>query len=86
MGKGPGLYSDIGKLAKGETVLLRSISHNLCYGFDNTFVKPEIRIHSNHFDLFLLLDLLTKDYNSDQKLTVKSFSTTGVVSSSNFTC
>ncbi|XP_058778066.1 mitochondrial outer membrane protein porin 2-like [Vicia villosa] len=39
MGKGPGLYSDIGKLAK---------------------------------------DLLTKDYNSDQKLTVKSYSTTGV--------
>lgn len=69
MSKGPGLYSDIGKKAKGEL-------NRFFFVIDS--ISPIILI------ICFVLDLLTKDYNSDQKLTVSSYSTTGVVSSSNF--
>lgn len=51
-----------------------------------TLLSLEVRnqISLDNFDLLLLLDLLTKDYGYDQKLTVSSYSSAGVVSSSNF--
>jgi len=76
MSKGPGLYSDIGKKAKGElNRFLFVIDSNIFF----SKVKSEIILI-----ICFVLDLLTKDYNSDQKLTVSSYSTTGVVSYLNF--
>lgn len=79
MSKGPGLFSDIGKKAKGDCIhnmifLLRWISHYL-YNDVTTFVEDK----KDLINLLLILDLLTKDYSADQKLTISTYSTAGVV-------
>ena len=83
MSKGPGLFTDIGKKSKGEQK--RSVTISV---IDSTSLsrskksKNSLLIFFFYLSLFLI-DLLTKDYNSDQKLTISSYSISGVVSPSN---
>jgi len=67
MSKGPGLFADIGKKAKGNQsiyfYLWKKIKIN----------DPTMIIYWWH------VDLLTRDYNSDQKFSVSTYSDAGVV-------
>jgi voltage-dependent anion channel protein 2 len=71
MGKGPGLYVDIGKKARGNRDFIFCSLLNL-FSF------------CDYFDIFFLNfskfpDLLYKDYQSDHKFTVTTYTSTGVV-------
>ena len=65
MSKGPGLFSDIGKKAKGKIYSILS----LCY---------DLASHAS-IAASLFVDLLTKDYSSDQKFSVYTYTDAGVV-------
>lgn len=79
MGKGPGLYSDIGKRARGFSFLhlhffFPIVIWRWIFYFRWFFLK------SFGILLFFLPDLLYKDYQSDHKFTITTYSPTGVVS------
>ncbi|KAF8378401.1 hypothetical protein HHK36_029740 [Tetracentron sinense] len=78
MGKGPGLYSDIGKKARGDNLLFAFLI--LIFFFFFIIAIFFFLILSFFFWFNLLLDLLYKDYQSDHKFTITTYSSTGVVS------
>lgn len=78
MSKGPGLFVDIGKKAKGNQILYLHLSiYIYLYSFQlPVFISP----------FFECLDLLTKDYTSDQKFTVSTYTDAGVVCQNHLFC
>lgn len=80
MGKGPGLYFDIGKKARGY----RSIFVLFLIRFFSILRHSMLSIilfgDFNVITVFWLSDLLYKDYQSDHKFTITTYTSTGVVS------
>lgn len=80
MGKGPGLYSDIGKIARGDSSVSFIFASFSCF-----FFFPLFSFLTHEYDVvaFLLLlvisDLLYRDYQSDHKFTVTTYTSSGVV-------
>jgi len=70
MSKGPGLYSDIGKKARGSLFL--TLSPNPIFFFKEILI--------NIVFVVVIADLLYKDYNTDQKFSLTTYSPTGIVS------
>jgi hypothetical protein len=82
MSKGPGLFADIGKKAKGKESFRKLITNSLSLSLWSVYCFELIRLRNSHlkrFVLALVVDLLTKDYNSDQKFSVSTYSDAGVV-------
>lgn len=79
MGKGPGLYSDIGKRARGSRFVSLYLENPIHF-FTLTFLFYGCIMCNFLFFFVLLLDLLYRDYQSDQKFTLTTYSPTGVVS------
>lgn len=80
MAKGPGLYSDIGKKARGSIFflffqLIWKISYWVfCLSFEYFYLYLII------ICLNAYIDLLYRDYQTDHKFSITTYSPTGVVS------
>lgn len=80
MAKGPGLYTEIGKKTRGLSLLLSLSQFHV--GVRVFVVLIEIDFDFDFGTFWFGLDLLYKDYQTDHKFTITTYSPTGVVSSS----
>lgn len=87
--KGPGLYTDIGKKARGKWCFLFTDFVFVCAQLISAFllIFLSLSLLSQNDFYFYVLDLLYKDYQGDQKFTLTTYTANGVVSvSTSFPC